>query len=633
MIRKVKLIGRSIAIISLLFLGCVIGVLLEQNHQKNLEGKKESISTIAVVNMDNGVMAGEQKINYASQLMNFPNERFVVTGLSDAKAGIENGIYAAYIVIPETFSEYATSIENDPQKVVMGYQYNVKLNENAQIQAMNDINDFINMMNSNMAYMYVDAILEEFHRIQDDSDTILQNDMLELAKLQNVNATQLIAVAEPIQEEKVDLDIQPVEFTAYTTQNDLLLDSMLSNYLEACQKGKDEFALIRETNVEVEASYENFTSTYDAVIGNTVDAQASLLETGKENLKDAVGLYNENVDAKAPEVNGLVLSVIEAQRQADQESANRQLEQILPDMMNKAYMQGYNDALNSNAGASEAEPIEEPNAMEAPSEGTAVMSIGGTITLSRIDQGTVESKTNAITQLFKLQAESEAVENVIQTDFVDALFDEGKVQIEGLSEVKNTLSDDLKDYESSLINFDPMQYIEDANLKTYLNEIESNTGNLMSAVGENNAEYVSYSAQVSWTTAENMMQLRNSLDAAHTLTSTNVENCVNDLISSRELINSQNVDMLEDFTDSLRYTRVDRQENTEVYDYIINPVVFRNTGQTVAAKVQQDSTDNNIAPIVLIILLCAGIVICGIEIVLGLLKQDREQQTEDAVTN
>lgn len=57
---------------------------------------------IAVVNMDDGVSVNQVQVNYANQLMNFPGENFSVTGLMNARAGIENGTYAAYIIISET---------------------------------------------------------------------------------------------------------------------------------------------------------------------------------------------------------------------------------------------------------------------------------------------------------------------------------------------------------------------------------------------------------------------------------------------------------------------------------------------------------------------------------------------------
>lgn len=242
--KLIKIVLCTVGLAALLVLSSMLGMRTERNRQKDMELQKEHVSTIAVVNMDNGVIKENGHINYASQLISFPNDRFLVTGLADAKAGIENGTYAAYIVIPETFSESVTSIENNPGKVILVYRYNNKLIEEAEIQAVNDINTFIAMLNSNIAYMYMDAIMAEFHRIQDDSSTILKNDNMEMERLANVNAANLIVAAEPVEEIEVSNDIEPVELSTYTTRNYDLLDDMLLGYSEAVQTGKDDFATI-----------------------------------------------------------------------------------------------------------------------------------------------------------------------------------------------------------------------------------------------------------------------------------------------------------------------------------------------------------------------------------------------------
>ena len=176
-VKKVMRIALCVVgLVALLVLSSIVGMYIERNHQEAQEMQKEHVSTIAVVNMDDGIAIGETRTNYASQLMSFPGDNFTVTGLTDAKSGIENGTYAAYVVIPETFSASVTSIENEPRKVTLGYQYNTKLDEESELQAVKDVNAFVNLLNSNIAYMYVDAILAEFHNVQDDSSIILSND-------------------------------------------------------------------------------------------------------------------------------------------------------------------------------------------------------------------------------------------------------------------------------------------------------------------------------------------------------------------------------------------------------------------------------------------------------------------------
>ncbi|MBD5534720.1 MAG: hypothetical protein HDQ99_03460 [Lachnospiraceae bacterium] len=715
-------------LLALLVLSGMIGIHIERNHQKALELQKEHVSTIAVVNMDNGVRVGNEQVNYASQLMSFPNDHFLVTGLTDAKAGIENGTYAAYVVIPETFSESVTSIENDPQKVILIYQYNNKLVEEAEIQAVNDINAFIALLNSNIAYMYMDAIMAEFHRIQDDSSTILANDNMELELLASVNAEKLIAVAEPVEEIPVNNEIQPVELATYTTRNDVLLDYLLLSYAEASQRAKEDFAAIQEENSEVEMAADNFLLTYDTVIQDTTAEQSRLLVEGRDKLAEAVGLSNQDVDAQEAELRKVIVNIINVQLEADRNSAENQLQEIIDDirgdngtlknpqqqwetayqdlqlkvdemllqkseayrdnmeeLVEDVYIQGYNNALDdlsrqidsfkddadseniavsvlqeaikgsklSGSLPPEAEAYVEnfkavvrerlsgisidwsqfgtkfPESAGSVSGGDGKVDGNYTISLTAInDEEAINSMVRETLDLFKMESESEEISDVIQTYFVAALSEEGERQMGRLSEAKLLLSQSMESYEERLLNYDPLQYIESANLGTYLNDIEVNAGEMLDTVEQNNSDYMLYAAEMYTNTTVHTTQVWSSLDEANTQTAENVMGCINDLILSREVVNSQNVGMLERFTNSLNYTRVGSQGNAEVYDYIINPVVSQISGQAVTNTAEPVVTKGNSVKIWMIVVLGIGIILCLTEVIFNFRQQYKKSAEE-----
>lgn len=761
-VRKViRIVLFGVGLAALLMLSGIVGMRIERNHQENAEMQKEHISTIAVVNMDDGIVMGEAQINYASQLMSFPSDNFTVTGLTDAKSGIENGSYAAYIVIPETFSASVTSIENEPKKVALAYQYNVKLDEESELQAVNDVNAFITLLNSNIAYMYMDAILAEFHRVQDDSSTILSNDNTELELLADVNAIQLIAVAEPVEEVFVENDIKPVELTTYTTKNTVLLESLLLSYAEASQKGKEDYTSIQETNVEVGTAKDNFFSTYQAVVEDSASGQAELLETGRDSLADAVGSYNQDIDVKREDVEQIVGEIVDKQVSWNQIEADHQLEELLQKtaqdndgalgnlqkawenayenikvdadknlqfqlgntddstekplegVVEDAYAQGFSDALNfltndieqwtgeeditvddiqniigdyKNADVlqdiEECEPqIEElkgqlkgcldnihidwenlntslPTIDEiengnkgADSENSDEKGEEGNnkdteidedtdidkpedeekepqISLTRVSDEQIADTTNRILDLFKMQSDSEEINQIIQTYFVDALYEENKNQMSRLSDAEQQLSQSMDDYESSLDSYDPLQYIENAKLDTYLNDIETNAGEMLDSVEENNSDYMLYATEVYTNTTEHTTLLRSSLDEANKQTTTNVENCINELLLSREEVNNENVSLLEGFTDSLSYTRVESQGNAEVYDYIVNPVVSQINAQSVTNAPVSTSEKKNPVRIWLVIVLGIGIVICLTEVFINFRRQYKKPMEE-----
>ena len=88
--------------------------------------------------------------------------------------------------------------------------------------------------------------------------------------------------------------------------------------------------------------------------------------------------------------------------------------------------------------------------------------------------------------------------------------------------------------------------------------------------------------------------------------------------------------MLEGFTDSLKYTRVESQGNAEVYDYIVNPVVSRSDGQAAASTNTAVSNVRNGNPIktVIIIVLGLGIILCLAEVIVNLQRQNKKHADE-----
>lgn len=762
-IRKwLKTICAGAGIAAFLTVGVFTGIRVERSRQEALEMQKVHTSAVAVVNMDDGVMTERGQVNYASQLLSFPNGHFSVTGLSDAKAGVENGTYAAYIVIPETFSASVTSVENDPEKVTLTYQYNSRLSEEVKAEAVSDINTFIALFNSNIAYMYMDAIMAEFHRIQDESVTILSNDRMELELLANVDADRLIVEAQPVEEVSADSDIQPVELARYTTQNTEILNGMLSNYAASVQKGKDDYAAIKEENAAVGTASDQFFQLYDTVIQETAAEQAQSLAEGRERLTEAVRMRNQNIEDQETELRNTVGHIIELQLEADQNASESQLQGILgelegrndeavkdlqqkweaalldltreadgslaekkavcgnslAELVEEIYILGYNNALDDLDGELDslkdgAGNIEESalrgvitgSMLEKPLEAEEEEEIegfretveeeiddisidweglnvglpdvsgndpdvsgnnpgggntgggndpdsGGTgsgntgdgndpenggdagdgyeITLTPFqEEETINGIVEGTLALFRMETESEEIDRVIQTYFVDALTEESEEQKIRLRAERSALSQSMETYETRLADFEPMQYIEGAHLSSYLNDIESNTGEMLDSVEQNNTDYMLYATLMLTNTSEHTAQVRDAQKEANTQTAENVEDCIDELAQSRETVNSQNVDLLEGFTNSLRYTRVGSQGNAEVYDYIVNPVVSRTDGQAApdAAAVSVMRKSSYVKEI-LIILPGIGIMACLAGLIFHFRQQNRKQPEE-----
>ena len=122
--------------------------------------------------------------------------------------------------------------------------------------------------------------------------------------------------------------------------------------------------------------------------------------------------------------------------------------------------------------------------------------------------------------------------------------------------------------------------------------------------------------------------LRDSLDEAEEQTAANVEECIQELKSSREAVNGVNVSLLEGFTDTLEYTRVGSRGNTSVYDHIINPVLpqinSRTASNTAENTEEAAAEEKTFAKTWIAVILGIGIALCLAEILLQLRQQHKK---------
>lgn len=350
MTKITKALWFLIAIIFAASIGYMAGSKMEIYRQIRKKGHPKQVETIAIVNMDDGVMREEEQVNYASQLMLIPDADFVSAGLNDAKQGIQNGSYAAYIIIPESFSASVASIENNPQKITLEYAYNPNLSEEAKVQAVQKVHYFRETLNANISYMYIDAVLSAFHDVQDDSAEILANDIKELKRLQNVDAAKLVASVEQPEVLMPKADIQQIELADYMQQNRSFLTEMSEGYGATIQKSKADYLEIQSANHEVSEETENFFALYQMIVTESAEAQAQILKEGQKNLEKGIGLYNENIAANTGIIEQQLSAMAYEQLAADQCSVQKQLDEILQDIDDANQQSQWEDAYQNIQG-------------------------------------------------------------------------------------------------------------------------------------------------------------------------------------------------------------------------------------------------------------------------------------------
>lgn len=255
-----------------------------QNERKKIsrEEQAETVADIAIVNMDEGILEDHKTKYYSNELMSLELDNLVADNLEAARQGIYNGSYAAYIIIPADFSQNAVSLNDVPTKSTLEFAVNPNLREDVSRLTMANIKNFEINLNTNMSYMYVQAISEEFHAVQDSSGIIMQNDSDELARLMGIDPEGLMKSPEFFEIEWQNPDIEDVDFKGIYEINTQISEDLRDNYDHFVTQGKEAFEVIKEGE--------------DTVVGEMDSFFSAMLETDIETDSEGNVVYEQGLN-------------------------------------------------------------------------------------------------------------------------------------------------------------------------------------------------------------------------------------------------------------------------------------------------------------------------------------------------
>lgn len=575
--------SQACKLILVLLAGVLLGILMHMEYLKQIRTNAETVRTIAIVNMDEGTSVGDEHINYASQLIQLSNENYSMTGMSEAKMGIKNGTYAAYIIIPENFSKAVLSVQNNPEKIVLEYAFNTELDEEVEKKVINDISTFEKNLNTNISFVYIDAILTAFHNVQDASSTILNNDTNELFQLQSVDSKDLIVRMEQPELSIVENENGQIDISTYISNNQTTLNSMVQEYNASIQQGVNEFSNIQLGREKVSQATNDFFVLYQTIIAESENTNISVLEKGKGNLEELINVFNQDLQTDCSLMQTQIEQLVEKQREADEIEANKQLSEFL------MRISEIEDISDDTLQAIEDEMIN--------------------ISLSTIEEANSENMINMVTEfskLFAMEEDRQLVSDTIQTELIDKLIEAQQGKLDELIEEELILKEAIDEYQKELAKYDPFKFLNVTSMNRYLSDISSNVQALQEEVQENNVAHLKYANSVYTTAQQDLGEIQGLYQSACEQMASNVDDCILQLQNSRETINSQNIEILLNFSQLLEYTREGSRENFEVYGHIVEPVTSLENGTHLLGD--SDDIGTNIITVKLLIVL---IVIIG----------------------
>lgn len=245
---------------------------------------------IAVVNLDAGIEKNNQQIYYASKIIEYPNENYQTTSLEEAKTGIENGQYGAYVIIPSTFSASVDSINGIPEKAVFEYQLSSNLSAEEREKIIYEVSEFEKSISTNVSYIYVDAILSEVHSVQDGASTILANDDSEKKSLLSVSAEALIEPVEFSEMKEKNDTVKPIDLQAESLNLQNAVRKIETDFDGWLNEGQKDYAVVVSKNQDLQQSLESLEKSMEST-------NPLLDEQGKYNIAEGISSVNAQIDA------------------------------------------------------------------------------------------------------------------------------------------------------------------------------------------------------------------------------------------------------------------------------------------------------------------------------------------------
>lgn len=323
--------------ISVFSIGVFCGTKLNKDNQERVIEEINKSSDIALINLDEGVEIEGKKLYYAQNLLSTQGENLKFTSLNDAKIGLENGTYAAYILIPSTFSASIESINEKPVKVELEYELSDKLAPESKAGIVKDIEDFKLKLSNDISYMYVSAVMDEFHNAQDNSKLVLDNDKKELESMSLIKVRDVISHIDFPEIEFVEFVRNRLEIEPIVSSNLELIDAMKNSLLEKIQLGKDDYESVSKDKGLLDEGSKDFLNILGGLDIESDDNGEPVYQSGIDKLATQVNNYNAQlIDNRAWIVSELA-SNSNATRSSSQEYVDNSLSNIKNSWQNNIY--------------------------------------------------------------------------------------------------------------------------------------------------------------------------------------------------------------------------------------------------------------------------------------------------------
>lgn len=605
-------------VIIIIMLACFYaGTGVEQKLGKVSDQKTE---IIAVVNLDEGVAKqdGDTERNYYSNdLLGYNHTDFEVISLESARNGIVEGRYAAYIILPADFSEKIESVNTNPQKARITYAINPYLDSSVKEEVIKKLEIFSSDMNYDISYLYVSAILNEFHDVQDASEIVLTNDLTDEEELLAVDSDKLIELLTYPELLQVEKEIEDLDFTEIFENNHTIGSEIEEGIKSDLQEGEIAYQDVQRQSVGVFGATEELLMSVDTYHPG-YDAEGNLIyQEGINTISENFARYNTLQADTAIVIKTMAreesnrLGVVALERQLrmlqsriNQYISNRQAESYVRYQEVLLFeLEDYLDSVNSyyrHLGVSENDLYDYSDLEQCigavqrpgPVQVELFELMGGSISENDIQRLTQDQQLSSEFLRVVDQATSVSMNDIIEIvdeQIIDELKKQQRETYRAIQDRRDGLADQIDLYDEAIAEYDPFDYINDERMTDMLEKFKENIDRVETNQQEHDEDYLELMKEIYEVTEENQKAFDENLEASQEITRANIENTIAALQQSKSATTQENKELLETFTKKLAYTRLGSLGNIEAYDFIVSPLNFEeNHVEQVILDIQSD---------------------------------------------
>lgn len=602
-------------IIVLLLSGFYMGASVEHKVQNV---SNESVEDIALVNLDEGIIkpVGDMpKVYYSNELLQYNAMEFEVVSLESARNGILEGRYAAYVILPADFSERVESVNDKPQKPQIIYAVNPHLDQETREKVIKKLGAFYEDINYDVSYLYVSAILQEFHDVQDASNTILKNDQVDNEELQNVEAEKLIALfTYPeliyVETEIEELDLDPV--FEDNQQIGLDIEEGLENDLVL---GKNAYEEVQQESVYVFDAEEAVLATIEEYHPGYDEEDNLIYQEGLETISENFARYNAEQGENGQQIKEMAKQEIYRMGAiaVNRELANLQfkLDKYIQENINQGnyyqslksefmrYQAGVN-AYYRQLGVSENALYDYrdlDNYLNNMFRNHALE-----ISLTDLSGGNVREAEIAdligdqmlspefVEMVDKASSVSmNDIVGIVDQQIIDKLKEQQDERYALVQTDKEILAEQISNYNQLMWEYNPYDYIDEERMDSEMELLGDNIYLIEEKQFEHDEAYLELIEEVYEVTESNQEAFDTNMEESQEVTRQNVETTIQLLKENKAETSAENKELLESFTQKLAYTRLGSLERTEAYDFVVSPVVFEeNDANHLLFKMEND---------------------------------------------